>query len=472
MVSTNIPQPTLGPNGFIAPSETAILAGVQADWQAAFGGNLNPALSTPQGQIASSTTAIIGDSNAVFLWFCNQIDPAYNSGRMQDAIGRIYFITRIPSQPTVVQVLCSGGSEVPIPIGALVQDNVGNIYACQQSGTIPNGGGSITLAFANVANGPIPCAAGSIVSAPYQFIPGWDSASNVADGVLGRNVETAAEFELRRSLSTGVNSSGPLGAILGAVLQVTDVLDAYVTENDTASPVTIGGVSIGANSLYVCILGGSNTAVAQAIWSRKAPGCAYTGNTTAIVQDPSPSYLPPIPSYSVTFETPTIVDFAVLVVIANSNSVPSNALILIQAAVISAFAGTDGGSRAKIGSTVFASRYYAGVAALGAWAQIVDIQLGVSGAAASFTGSITGTALTVTGSVAGTIAIGQLLQDSTGNLASGTTIVSGSGTSWVVSPSQTVASETMTGTTLVNSITMNINEAPAVSAANIALALQ
>lgn len=471
MVSTNIPQPTLGPNGFIAPSETAILAGVQADWQAAFGGNLNPALSTPQGQIASSTTAIIGDSNAVFLWFCNQIDPAYNSGRMQDAIGRIYFITRIPSQPTVVQVLCSGGSEVPIPIGALVQDNVGNIYACQQSGTIPNGGGSITLAFANVANGPIPCAAGSIVSAPYQFIPGWDSASNVADGVLGRNVETAAEFELRRSLSTGVNSSGPLGAILGAVLQVTDVLDAYVTENDTASPVTIGGVSIGANSLYVCILGGSNTAVAQAIWSRKAPGCAYTGNTTAIVQDPSPSYLPPIPSYSVTFETPTIVDFAVLVVIANSNSVPSNALILIQAAVISAFAGTDGGSRAKIGSTVFASRYYAGVAALGAWAQIVDIQLGVSGAAASFTGSITGTALTVTGSVTGTIAIGQLLQDSTGNLASGTTIVSGSGTSWVVSISQTVASETMNATTLVNSLTMNINEAPAVSAANIALAL-
>lgn len=472
MVSTNIPQPTLGPNGFIAPSETAILAGVQADWQAAFGGNLNPALSTPQGQIASSTTAIIGDSNAVFLWFCNQVDPAYNSGRMQDAIGRIYFITRIPSQPTVVQVLCSGGSEVPIPIGALVQDNVGNIYACQQSGTIPNGGGSITLAFANVANGPIPCAAGSIVSAPYQFIPGWDSASNVADGVLGRNVETAAEFELRRSLSTGVNSSGPLGAILGAVLQVTDVLDAYVTENDTASPVTIGGVSIGANSLYVCILGGSNTAVAQAIWSRKAPGCAYTGNTTAIVQDPSPSYLPPIPSYSVTFETPTIVDFAVLVVIANSNSVPSNALILIQAAVISAFAGTDGGSRAKIGSTVFASRYYAGVAALGAWAQIVDIQLGVSGAAASFTGSITGTALTVTGSVAGTIAIGQLLQDSTGNLASGTTIVSGSGTSWVVSPSQTVTSETMNATTLVNSITMDINQAPAVSASNIALALQ
>lgn len=471
MVSTNIPQPTLGPNGFIAPSETAILAGVQADWQAAFGGNLNPALSTPQGQIASSTTAIIGDSNAVFLWFCNQVDPAYNSGRMQDAIGRIYFITRIPSQPTVVQVLCSGGSEVPIPIGALVQDNVGNIYACQQSGTIPNGGGSITLAFANVANGPIPCAAGSIVSAPYQFIPGWDSASNVADGVLGRNVETAAEFELRRSLSTGVNSSGPLGAILGAVLQVTDVLDAYVTENDTASPVTIGGVSIGANSLYVCILGGSNTAVAQAIWSRKAPGCAYTGNTTAIVQDPSPSYLPPIPSYSVTFETPTIVDFAVLVVIANSNSVPSNALILIQAAVISAFAGTDGGSRAKIGSTVFASRYYAGVAALGAWAQIVDIQLGVSGAAASFTGSITGTALTVTGSVTGTIAIGQLLQDSTGNLASGTTIVSGSGTSWVVSPSQTVTSETMNATTLVNSITMDINQAPAVSAANIALAL-
>ena len=35
---TSVPPPTFGPKGFIAPSEADILAGVQADINAAFGG--------------------------------------------------------------------------------------------------------------------------------------------------------------------------------------------------------------------------------------------------------------------------------------------------------------------------------------------------------------------------------------------------------------------------------------------------
>lgn len=62
------------------------------------------------------------------------------------------------------------------------------------------------------------------------------------------------------------------------------------------------------------------------------------------------------------------------------------------------------------------------------------------GAGATFTGSISGTALTVS-SVSGTIANGQVLQGA--GVTAGTTIVSGSGTSWVVSASQTVGSEAM-----------------------------
>ena len=58
-----------------------------------------------------------------------------------------------------------------------------------------------------------------------------------------------------------------------------------------------------------------------------------------------------------------------------------------------------------------------------------------------------------------------------GLIAAGTTIISGAGSTWTVSISQTVAAETMNATTLVNSVTMNINQAPAVSANNILLML-
>ncbi|TIR78119.1 MAG: hypothetical protein E5X19_32455, partial [Mesorhizobium sp.] len=76
------------------------------DINGAFGGVLNPALNTPQGQLASSETAVIDEVNSTFLYFTNQVDPAYATGRMQDAIARIYFIERNPAQPTVVQALC------------------------------------------------------------------------------------------------------------------------------------------------------------------------------------------------------------------------------------------------------------------------------------------------------------------------------------------------------------------------------
>ena len=61
---TNVPFPVLGPTGYSMPAESAILAGVIADFQAAFGGNLNlsltsPAsLTTPQGQLVSSIAAM------------------------------------------------------------------------------------------------------------------------------------------------------------------------------------------------------------------------------------------------------------------------------------------------------------------------------------------------------------------------------------------------------------------------------
>jgi hypothetical protein len=62
---------------------------------------------------------------------------------------------------------------------------------------------------------------------------------------------------------------------------------------------------------------------------------------------------------------------------------------------------------------------------------------------ATFTGTITGTALTVS-SVTGTITTGMLL--SGGTIGAGVYIVSGSGTSWVVSASQTGGTTTTTGT--------------------------
>jgi hypothetical protein len=374
---TSVPEPTFGPNGFILPAQADILAGVEADIDTAFGGGLNFDQTTPQGQIAVSQTAVISDKNNQFLFLSQMFDPNYSEGIYQDAIARIYFLERNPAQPTVVQALCSGGNGVVIPAGALAQATDGNLYTCTTPGTIT--GGSVVLPFACQVTGPIACPAGTLTTI-YQTIPGWDTITNAADGVLGNNVESRAAFEYRREQSVALNSIGSLPSILGSVLAVPNVLDAYVTENTSAVTQTIGGVSLAPNSLYVAVVGGNSLAIATAIWQKKAPGCAYNGNTTVTVTDNNSGYNTPAPTYQVTFEIPTAVDIMFAVVIKNSAAVPSNYVALIQNAIISAFAGGDGGPRARIGSEIFASRFYSTVAALGTWAQIVSILIGTSSA--------------------------------------------------------------------------------------------
>lgn len=473
-VTTNVPGLTFTDRGFVAPSEASVLAGVQTDINAAFGGGVNPALNTPQGQLATSTTAVIGEKDSSLVNLFNQFDPAYASGRAQDALGRIYFISRNPAQPTVVQALCTGGQGVIIPAGATSRAADGLIYTCTD-GTDPVTGipatGNITLTFACNKSGPIACPAGSL-STIFQAIPGWDSITNPTDGVLGTLVESRAAFELKRAASVAKNARGSLPSVLGAVLDVSDVLDAYVTENTTGAPITIRGVSVAAKSLYVSAVGGVDQNVANAIWTKKAPGCGYNGNTTITVHDSNSGYSPPLPSYAVSFERPLSLATLFAVVLSNNSQVPSNATAQIQGAIMAAFAGADGGTRARIASSIFASRYYGPIAALGSWVTPISILVGSNNSTgATFTGIIVGTALTVSG-VTGTVAIGQTISDLLGDVPAGTIIQSGSGSSWVINKSLTVSSRAMKAAkATLQLVDVNADQVPTINADNILVTL-
>ena len=380
---TSVPPVTFGPNGVIVPAESAVLAGVQSDLNGAFGGNLNPGLTTPQGQLASSETAIVGDKNAQLLFLASQFDPAQASGRFQDGIGNIYFLQRIPSAPTTTNIACGGLVNVVIPVGALVQAEDGNQYACSAPGTIP-AGGSITLPFECTTNGPIACPAQAFTI--YRAIPGWDTAVSALDGVEGNNTETQAEYELRRQQSVALNAVSMTQAIQANVLAVPGVIDAYTIDNPTSSAATIGGVSLLANSTYICVSGGLASAVAQAIFLKRAPGSPFAGTSiTQTVYDTSNGYVAPYPAYQISWQTPTSVPIYWAVSIVNSAAVPSTAQAQVAAAIQSAFLGQDGGPRARIGSELFALRYYGVISALGPWAQVVSIYIGQAASPAGTT---------------------------------------------------------------------------------------
>lgn len=376
-MTTNVPALQFTPTGVVLPDEQDVLNGALADMNTALGGGMSQSLSSPQGQWAQSLTAIIGDKNDDIAEVVNQVNPDTASGRYQDAIGRIYFIDRIAASGTVVTGTCAGLVGAVIPDGSLAQDVNGYIYASIGAATIGSGG-TVAVQFQCQTMGPIPCPIGTM-NVIYKAVTGWESVTNLTAGTPGALQESRADFEFRRKNSVANNAVNSVNAIRAAVLAVPNVVDAYVIDNPTGATVNVGSTNypVIAHSVYVAVAGGTAAAIGAAIWSKKPVGCDYNGTTTTTVQDTNAGTIP-YPSYVVKWVTPAALPVYFAVNIVNNANLPANAQALIKQAIVSAFNGADGGTRARIGSTLYAGRFYAGVAAVDPSVEVLSILLGTA----------------------------------------------------------------------------------------------
>lgn len=373
---SNVPALVITPEGVVAPDAITIRTGVLADENIAFGGELDIVTpSTPQAYLADQLTSNINDANAAIAYFVSQVDPATAEGRMQDAIGRIYFMDRNGATASVVQALCTGAPGVTLPAGSLAQDDANNIWV-STGDAVFSGGGTATVQFACQVLGPILLGIGELTKIA-QLQPGWDAITNLGAATVGSSTETQAAFERRREDSVAINSTGTPAAIRAAVFSVDGVLDAFVYDNFTNVVLPYGATSypIAPHSVYVAVVGGDSQAIANAIWSRKDLGCDMNGNTTVVVQD-TVGYSYPYPSYNIKFEIPPALPVLFAVQLANNTSLPANIIPLTKAAIIATFNGVDGAQRARIGGQIFASNFYAGVAQLGSSVSIISIKIG------------------------------------------------------------------------------------------------
>ena len=394
---SSIPPIQFTPEGVILPTDASILAGAQADIDDAFGGGVNPALETPQGQLATSETALVAQKNSEIAFVANQVDPRFAAGRFQDAIGRIYFMTRMPATSTVVTCTLGGVPGTVIPAGTLALDTSQNTY--QLLGTVTIGSGATVVGqFANLTTGPIPCPSASLTQI-YQAISGWDTITNAAPGALGSYVESSQAFELRRHNSVAANSHGTVDAIFAAVAAVPGVLNLYVIDNPSGSTVSYGSTNypLAPHSVYVAVVGGEAAAVAQAIWQFKDAGCSYSawpdypngsnvpgdGSVETVIVYDTKGYSTPQPAYGVSFIIPgSVTVYFVVTLTAN----PSGLAALIQAAIIAQFNGENGNVPAGIASLLTASSYYAAVlnVLVGTGVTLVSIFVGLAPSPSGF----------------------------------------------------------------------------------------
>lgn len=377
MSTTNVPLPVFTPTGLVTASEQAILQGVLADYVAAFaasGKTLNTELTTPQGQLASSQAYMVAAFQAQLAQIIANVDPLTSSGAYQDALGRIYFLTRQAATFAFVSATVQGVVGATLPVGSQVKSSDGTIWASDIA-VVFGAGGTATVSFTSLTAGSAPAAGINDLSI-YQQVPGWENVSNAAPSVPGTDTETRQEFETRRSESVQIGGVGQAANVRAAIANVPGVSDVFVYNNGGDTPITYGSTNypIPAHSIAINVTGGDTNAVATAINSKLDCGCGMATQSTVTVniQD-TVNYVAPYPTYPIRFmhnRTPTQIYMTVNV--ANLSTLPANYVLLVQQAVAQAFAdgflSTDGTisiSRARIGGQIVAAEFAAPILALG-----------------------------------------------------------------------------------------------------------
>lgn len=369
--------------GLSAQDTAAIRAAIVADWENIFDdetATLNSDPESPAGQIIDSMAVLITAKDAELLELANQFNPATADGRFQDALAKIYFITRKVAEPTVVNCQCIGLQNTVIPAGAIIQNTDGYRLKSLGAATIP-ASGTANVEFACEQTGPIEIGANTCTEI-VTIIPGWDTVNNSVAGALGRDAESRAEFEYRRHASVANNAHGSVAALYGTLANLPGVLDLQILENRGSSAATFWGVSVPGHSVAVCIYGGLNAAIAEALYNKLGNGCGTTGGTS--ISHVTPEGV----AYTYEILRPSTTAFKVRVTIRRTASTSATIVTDVQTALMNDFYGNDpnsGNGRVGLAQTVYASRFSVAAIKTAGVADLVSIEVALgSGSYASY----------------------------------------------------------------------------------------
>lgn len=115
-----------------------------------------------------------------------------------------------------------------------------------------------------------------------SVIDGVVSVNNPDSAVItGIDEETDTQLRLRRKNSIYINSNGFKESIISNILNLDGVQDVKVIENKTNS---VDSYGIPAHSIWVIVLGGDSTEIANVIYSQRYGGGTYGDETITITE--------------------------------------------------------------------------------------------------------------------------------------------------------------------------------------------
>ena len=223
-----------------------------------------------------------------------------------DGLLKINGLKRLKASKSVVVLTCKGTPGTVIKNG-LVSDESGDVI-WELEDTVISEKGTVDVFASCRTAGKIYADAGTLTQIVTQT-RGWESVTNKANAIPGKDIETDSAAKARQALSTARPSKTVLQGLVGGIAETSGVLRYRVYENDTNVPDENG---IPGHSVCCIVEGGDTDEIGNEIYLRKTPGCSTYGDVEVAVVPPNPELDNPPPIF---FFRPTYIDVFVKVTV-------------------------------------------------------------------------------------------------------------------------------------------------------------
>ncbi len=274
----------LTPTGFQSKTLEEIKAELEADLRARIGSEIDLSTESPTGQLVGIMAGQLRK-----LWelaeevHANQY-PDSASGFGLVSLSVLTGTKQEAAKPSTVlcTVNVNPGTYAALSLVAHVLGDPTRRFR-NRADVVNGGGGPANIAgqlFESEETGPIRADNGTL-TVIAEPVAGWNAIINTADATLGSDIESDAALRTRREEELARRGSTTVDAIRVDVLDVLDVVSCTVLENDTDE--TVNGIP--PHSVEALVRGGTDQAVADAIFFSKAGGPRAFGSTTMTVVD-------------------------------------------------------------------------------------------------------------------------------------------------------------------------------------------